>query len=123
MAPPDRPIETLLLLWAIVDLVQVPLVLAIFVSFRMARRLGRAWKGVAVGFGGYVLWVVVTARLVAYSASGLFVLLFGLLLDPRRETPPERTWALGSLVAIVLFWMVPVAAAWGFRRPRHGAAG
>lgn len=120
MDPPNRPIQTLLMLWAIVDLVQVPLVLAIFVSFRMARRLGRAWKGVAAGFGGYLAWVVVTARLVPFSPSGLVVLLFGLLLDPRREAPPERAWALGSVVAAALFWGVPVGAAWVFRR-RGGA--
>ena len=119
MEPPDRPVQTLLTLWAIVDLVQVPLVLAIFVSFRTARRLGRVWKGVAVGFGGYLAWVVVTARLVPFSPSGLVVLLFGLLLDPRRETPPERAWALGSLVAAVLFWAVPVGAAFAFRRRRR----
>jgi len=120
--PSERPIQFLLVAWGIVDLVQLPLVAAIVASARLSRRMGRAWKGVAVGFGGYTGWVIVTARFVAFSPSGLVVLLFGLLLDPRRETPPERAWALGSGVAIVLFWVVPVALAWGFRRraPRKG---
>lgn len=116
MEPAERPIQLLLVAWGIVDLVQIPLVTAIVVSARMSRRLGRAWKGVAVGFGGYVTWVIVTARFVAFSPSGLVVLLFGLLLDPRRETPPERAWALGSVVAVILFWAIPVALAWAFRR-------
>jgi hypothetical protein len=111
---PDRPAEALQLAWAAVDLLQLPLLLALYTSFRLSRRLAAAWKGVAVGFGGYVAWVVLTARLVPSSPSGLVVLLFGLLLDPRRETPPERTWALGATVALALFWGVPVGVAWLF---------
>jgi hypothetical protein len=116
----DRAVAALLLAWAIVDLLQIPLVVAVLVSFRLARRLGRAWKAVAVGFAGYAAWVVVTALFVPYSPSGFAVLLFGMLLDPRRGTPPERVWALGSAVALCTFWAVPVALAWRFRR--RGAA-
>jgi hypothetical protein len=114
----DRPAAALLYAWALVDLLQVPLVLAVFLSFRLSRRLGRAWKAVAICFGGYAAWVVVTARFVPFAPSGWAVLLFGMLLDPGRETPPERVWALGSAVAVAVFWAVPVLAAWRLRRPR-----
>jgi hypothetical protein len=118
---PDRSVSALLFAWALVDLLQVPLVAAIFLSFRLSRRLGAAWKAVALCFGAYAGWVVLTARIVPYSPSGLVVLLFGLLLDPRRETPPARTWALGASAALVLFWAVPVAVTWRFRRARRGS--
>lgn len=125
MGSADRPVAALLVAWALVDLLQLPLVFAVFLSFRLSRRLGRAWKAVGLCFGAYAAWVVVTARLVPYSPSGLVVLLFGMLLDPRRETPPERTWLLGSGIALVLFWVVPVALAWRFgggaRAPRPPA--
>lgn len=114
----DRPVAALLFAWALVDLLQIPLVAAVFLTFRLSRPLGRAWKAAALCFGGYAAWVVVTARLVPYSPSGFVVLLFGMVLDPRRETPPERTWALGAGVAVVLFWVVPVALAWHFGRAR-----
>lgn len=116
----DRPVAALLFAWALVDLLQVPLVAAVFLSFRLSRRLGRAWKAVAVSFAGYVGWVVLTARVVPYSPSGFVVLLFGMLLDPRRETPPERTWLLGAAAAVAVFWAFPVALAW--RLGRTGAA-
>jgi hypothetical protein len=113
----DRPLAALLFAWAIVDLLQIPLVAAVFLSFRLSRRLGRAWRAVAICFGGYAAWVVVTARFVPFAPSGWAVFLFGMLLDPRRDTPPERVWALGSAVALVLFWAIPVAVTWRFRRP------
>jgi len=75
----DRPIAALLFAWAVVDLLQIPLVVAVF--------------------------------------------LFGMLLDPRREAPPERVWALGSAVAIAVFWAVPVFAVSRFRRRAHGHRG
>jgi membrane protein YdbS with pleckstrin-like domain len=118
---PDRPLAALLTAWAIVDLLQVPLVLTVFVTFRLARRFGAAWRSAAVCFGGYAGWVLLTSRVVPYSPSGLLVLLFGLVLDPRRDTPPERTWALGAAVAVALFWVLPVALAWRFRRARRPA--
>ena len=118
----DRPVASLLFAWAFVDLLQVPLVAAVFFSFRLSRRLGRAWKAVALCFACYAGWVIVTARVVPYSPSGLVVLLFGMLLDPRRETPPERTWLLGAAVALVLFWAVPVALAWRLGRARRAPA-
>ena len=118
MGDASRPFEILLLAWSIVDLVQLPLVFAVVASFWLSRRLGRAWKGVAVGFGGYAAWVVVTARFVPYSPSGLVVLVFGMLQDPRRDTPAERVWLLGAGAAVVVFWAVPVALAWRLgRRP------
>jgi hypothetical protein len=116
MPSADRPVEALLLAWAAVDLFQVPLVVAVFLSFRLARRLGRAWKGVAIAFAGYVAWIVATARFVPFAPSGWAVLLFGMLLDPRRETSAERVWALGSAVAVAVFWAVPVLVAWKLRR-------
>lgn len=118
---PDRAVSALLFAWALVDLLQVPLVGAIFLSFRLARRLGALWRSVALCFGGYAAWVVLTARIVPYSPSGFVVLLLGLLLDPRRETPPERTWALGATIAVLLFWALPVALAWRFGRARRTA--
>jgi hypothetical protein len=116
MGSADRPVAALLFAWGAVDLLQVPLVVAVYLSFRLARRLGRAWKGVAISFAGYAAWVVVTARFVPYAPSGWAVFLFGMVLDPRRETPAERVWALGSAVAIVVFWVVPVLVAWKLRR-------
>lgn len=116
---PDRPVSALLLAWALVDLLQIPLVAAVLLSFRLSRPLGAAWKAVALCFGAYTGWVLLTARVVPSSPSGLVVLLFGLLLDPRRETPPERAWALGACVAVALFWAVPVAVTWRFRRARR----
>jgi hypothetical protein len=120
VADADRPITALLFAWALVDLLQIPLVLAVFLSVRFSRRLGGAWRSVAVSFGGYTAWVIGTARIVPYSPSGFVVLLFGMLLDPRRETPAERAWLLGAGVAVALFWVVPVALAWRFLR--RGAA-
>lgn len=124
MADARRPVEALLLAWAVVDLLQIPLVLALFLSFRLARPLGAAWRAVAVAFGGYAAWIVLTARIVPYSPSGLVVLLAGMLLDPRRETPPERTWLLGAAAAAAVFWGIPVAVALGLdrRRARRGRA-
>ncbi len=55
--------------------------------------------------------------------SGWVVFLFGMLLDPRREAPPERVWALGSAVAVGVFWVVPIAIAWRFRRGGSVAPG
>jgi hypothetical protein len=117
------PAAALLFAWAVVDLLQIPLVAAILVSFRISRRVGRAWKAVALCFAGYVAWVVVTARLVPYAPSGWAVFLFGMLLDPRRDTAPERVWALGSAVALGVFWAAPVAVTWRFGRrgPRRAA--
>jgi hypothetical protein len=112
----DRAVTALLFAWAIVDLLQIPLVAAVFLSFRLSRRLGRAWKAVAISFGGYVAWVVVTARFVPFAPSGWAVFLFGMILDPRRDTAPERVWALGSAVALAVFWAIPVAVVWRFRR-------
>jgi hypothetical protein len=120
----ERAIAALLFAWAMLDLLQIPLVAAVFLSFRLSRRLGPTWKAVAVCFGGYLAWIVVTARFVPYSPSGLLVFLFGMLVDPRRDTPPERVWALGSAVALAVFWTVPVALAWRFgrRSPPRGRA-
>lgn len=119
MTPPDRPASALLFAWALVDLLQVPLVAAVFLSVRLSRRLGAAWKAVAICFGAYAGWVILTARVVPYSPSGFAVLLTGMLLDPRRDTPAERTWALGAAVALVVFWAVPVALTWRFGRARR----
>jgi hypothetical protein len=120
----DRSASALLLAWAIVDLLQVPLVTAVLVAFRLSRRIGAAWKAVAIAFAGYAAWVIVTARFAPYSPSGLAVLLFGMMLDPRRDTPAEHVWALGSAVALIPFWALPVAATWAYRglRRRGGDA-
>ncbi len=117
---PGGPVEAVLFAWAAVDLLQLPLVAAVVLSVRLARRLGSGWKAVAACFAAYSGWVIVTARLVPASPSGLVVLLFGMLLDPRRDTPPERTWALGAAVAVAIFWAVPVAIVWRVGRARRG---
>jgi hypothetical protein len=113
--------DALLVAWAGLDMLQVPLVVAVLLSFRLSRRLGRAWKAVAICFGGYAAWVIATARFVPAAPSSLPVLLFGLLLDPRRDASPERVWALGSFVALILFWLLPVGVTWrlGRARPRR----
>jgi hypothetical protein len=112
MGTAEGPGAALLLAWAALDLVQAPLVLAVFLAFRLSRRLGAPWRAVALTFAGYTAWIVVTARFVPFAPSGWTVLLFGMALDPRRETPAARVWALGSAVAIVVFWAVPVLVTW-----------
>lgn len=115
---PEGPAAAVLAAWAVVDVLQVPLVGAVLLSVRLSRRVGAAWKAVAICFGAYTGWVVLTARVVPGSPSGLLVLLFGLLLDPRRDASAERTWALGASVAAALFWAAPVTLAWRCRRTR-----
>ena len=46
--PSEPAAAALLFAWALVDLLQIPLVSAVFLSFRLSRRLGRAWKAVAL---------------------------------------------------------------------------
>lgn len=104
---------------ALVDLLQVPLVLAVYVAVRLARPLGAAWKATGVAFAGYAAWVIVTARLVPFTASGTLLVLAGLVLSPGRDASPERAWALGSLVAVVLFWIVPTVVVWMATRRRR----
>ncbi len=112
----DRAIQMLLLVWAFLDLVQVPLLAAVLVSWRLTPTFGRAWKAVALGFGGYTAWVIATARLVPFAPSGFLLIVMGMLLDPRRGVTPTRTWVLGSAAAVVLFWMAPICVVWAFRR-------
>ena len=42
---PDRPAAALLYAWALVDLLQLPLVVAVILSVRLTRRLGAAEGG------------------------------------------------------------------------------
>lgn len=105
---------------AFTDLFQVPLVFAIVYSVKLSRRWGRAWKGIAVAFGGYTAWVVFTALFVAFSPSGYLVLTLGTLLDPFEPTwktsSTLRVWAIGVPAAAVLLWALPTGVAWVARR-------
>jgi hypothetical protein len=112
----DRTTGLLLGAWALVDLLQIPLVLAVLATWRLTRRLGRAWKATAVAFGGYTLWTILTARFVPFAPSGFLLIVLGTVLAPWRGATPERAWAIGSAVAIVMFWAVPVLVVWSFRR-------
>lgn len=112
----DRTVGILLAAWAIVDLLQIPLIVSVLVAWRLTRRLGRAWKATAVAFGGYALWTIATARLVPFAPSGFLVIVLGTLLAPWRGATPEQAWALGSAVAVLVFWAAPVAIVWRFRR-------
>jgi hypothetical protein len=120
----ESAFDILLGAWALVDVLQLPLVAAVLLSWRLTGTLGRAWKATAVAFGGYAAWTIATARLVPFAPSGFLVLVIGTFLAPWRGATPERAWAVGSAVAIVIFWAVPVWIVWTFRRrsPRPSAA-
>ncbi len=112
----DGAVGILLALWALVDMLQVPLVLAVLLAWRLTRTFGQAWKATAVTFGGYALWTVATARFVPYAPSGFLLIVLGTFLVPWRGATPEHAWAMGSAIAVVIFWVVPVAVVWTFRR-------
>lgn len=112
----DRAIGILLALWALVDVLQIPLVLAVLLAWRLTRTFGRAWKATAVAFAGYALWTIATARLVPYAPSGFLLIVLGTFLVPSRGATPEQAWAMGSALAVVMFWIAPVAIVWTFRR-------
>ncbi len=112
----DRTTGILLGAWALVDLLQIPLVLAVVLAWRLTRRLGCAWKATAVAFGGYAAWAILTARFVPFAPSGFLLIVLGTFLAPWRGATPERAWIAGSAVAIVIFWAVPVLVVWSFRR-------
>jgi len=112
----EGTIGILLAAWALVDLLQLPLVLAVLAAWRLTRRLGRAWKATAIAFGGYTVWAVATARFVPFAPTGFVLLVLGTFADPRRGRSPEHAWAAGSLIAIVLFWIVPTALVWRYGR-------
>jgi hypothetical protein len=112
----DRAIGILLGAWALVDLLQIPLALAVLLAWRLGRTFGRAWKGTAVAFAGYALWTIATARFVPFAPSGFILLVLGTFLAPRRGATPESAWLVGSAFAVVLFWAVPVGIAWRFGR-------
>lgn len=107
--------------WALVDLLQIPLVLAVVGAWRLSRPLGRAWKATALAFGAYTAFAVVTARFVPFAPTGFVIMVLGTLADPRRGGTPEHAWAVGSGIATVLFWIVPTAAAWAYRGRRPAA--
>jgi hypothetical protein len=104
--------------WALVDLVQIPLVGAVLLAFWLTRRGARAWRATALAFGLYAAWVVLTALLVPFAPSGFLVVLMGIALDPGHGRSPIRTWMAGSAAAVVLFWAVPTAAVRAFTRRR-----
>ena len=108
--------------WALVDLLQLPLVAAVLFAFWLTRRGTRAWKATALAFAGYTAWVILTALLVPFAPSGFAVVFLGILLDPGHGRSSIRTWLAGSAVALVLFWAVPTGAVWAFSR-RSGPRG
>jgi hypothetical protein len=114
----ERTIGVLLAAWALVDLLQLPLVLAILAAWRLTPRLGRAWKATALAFGGYTAFAIVTARYVPFAPTGFVIVVLGTFADPRRGTTPEHAWAVGSAIAVVLFWAIPTALAWAYRGRR-----
>lgn len=118
IAPMERAVAILLAAWALVDMLQIPLVLAVLGAWRLTRPLGAAWKATALAFGGYTLWAVLTARLVPFAPTGFVVVVLGTLLDPRRGGSPEHAWAVGSAGALVLFFVVPTAVVWRVTRRR-----
>jgi hypothetical protein len=111
----ERTVGLLLGAWALVDLLQIPLVLTVLVAWRLSRRLGRAWKATAIAFGGYTAYAIATARFVPFAPTGFVLVVLGTFADPRRGTTPEHAWAVGSAIAVVLFWIVPTGLAWVYR--------
>ncbi len=114
----ERAIGLLLGAWALVDLLQIPLVAAVLGAWRLTRVIGRAWKATAIAFGAYVLWIVATARFVPFAPSGFLLVVIGTFLAPWRGATPESAWAMGSAAAVVIFWAVPVLAVWTVGRRR-----
>jgi uncharacterized oligopeptide transporter (OPT) family protein len=121
----DSPLGYLLMALVVLDGVQVPLVLAIFASFRLSRRFGSAWKGVGVASGAYVAWVVLFGLSVGYSVSTFLLIALGSVIDPAvslwhvNSSDPRPAWrAMGSgVVAIVaILWVLPTGIAWLLRR-------
>ncbi len=112
----DRAVDLLLGAWALLDILQVPLVAAVLLSWRLTRTFGRAWKATAVAFGAYTLWIIATARLVPFAPSGFLLVVLGTFLAPWRGATPETAWAVGSAAGVFIFWIVPVAIVWSFRR-------
>jgi hypothetical protein len=110
----ERTVGILLGAWALVDLLQIPLVLTVLAAWRLSRRLGRAWKGTAIAFGGYTAFAIATARFVPFAPTGFVLIVLGTFADPRRGNTPEHAWAVGSAIAVVLFWIVPTALAWRY---------
>ncbi len=111
----ERTIGLLLGAWALVDLLQIPLVVTVFAAWRLSRRLGRAWKATAIAFAGYTAFAIATARYVPFAPTGFLIVVLGTFADPRRGTTPEHAWAVGSAIAVVLFWAIPTALAWAYR--------
>ena len=108
--------------WALVDLLQIPLVLAIVGAWRLTHPLGRAWKATAVAFGAYTAFAILTARFVPFAPTGFVLVVLGTFADPRRGTSPEHAWVVGSAIAVVLFWIVPTAVVWTYRGRRTARA-
>ncbi len=118
---PERTTGLLLGAWALVDLLQIPLAVTILAAWRLSRRLGRAWTGTAIAFAGYTAFAILTARCVPFAPTGFVIMVLGTFADPRRGTTPEHAWAVGSAIAVVLFWAVPTALAWAYRGRRPAA--
>jgi len=118
----ERIAGLLLYAWALVDLLQIPLVLTVLAAWRLTRPLGRAWKATAVAFAGYTAFAIATARFVPFAPTGFVVVALGTFADPRRGTTPEHAWAVGSAIAAVLFWVIPTAAVWAYRGRRPAGA-
>jgi hypothetical protein len=118
----ERTVGLLLGAWALVDFLQIPLALTILGAWRLARRLGHAWKATAVAFAGYTAFAIATARFVPFSPTGFVLIVLGTFADPRRGTTPEHAWAVGSAIAVVLFWIVPTAVVWTYRPRSTGRA-
>ena len=112
----ERAIGLLLGAWALVDLLQIPLIAAVLLAWRLTRTFGRAWKATAVAFGGYAVWAIATARLVPFAPSGFLLIVLGTFLVPWRGATPESAWAVGSAAGIVIFWMTPVWLVWTIGR-------
>jgi hypothetical protein len=120
----EGAVDLLLGAWALVDILQLPLIAAVLLSWRLTRTLGRAWKATAVAFGGYAIWIVATARLVPFAPSGFLLIVIGTILAPWRGATPERAWVLGSAAGVVIFWAVPVGIVWSLTaKKRTPAAG
>lgn len=112
----ERAIGVALAAWALVDMLQIPLVLAILGAWKLTRPLGAAWKATAVAFAAYTLWAVITARFVPFAPTGFVIVVLGTFLDPRRGGSPEHAWAVGSAAAGVLFFAIPTAVVWKVTR-------
>jgi hypothetical protein len=100
---------------AFTDLLPVPLIIAVVYAVRLSRRLGRAWKGIGIAFGGYGVGYLdcLPRRLLAERIRLADARDLARPIDPMwKSTSTTRVWACGVVGTMLFFWGVPTGVAW-----------